>query len=65
MVIDGLDRRVAPTSTVIGAALVNAVVAEAVGRLVARGVIPEVYASANVEGGDAVNARLLREGGRP
>jgi uncharacterized phosphosugar-binding protein len=58
--IDGFDRRVAPTSTVTGAAILNAVEAEAVGILVERGVIPDVFASSNVEGGDAVNVALLR-----
>jgi uncharacterized phosphosugar-binding protein len=57
--IDGFDRRVAPTSTVIGAAILNAMTAEAVERLVARGVLPDVYTSSNVEGGDAANAPFL------
>lgn len=57
--IDGIGSRVAPTSTVVGAAIVNAIVAEAVGILVERGSAPEIFASSNVEGGDAVNAALL------
>lgn len=57
--ISGFASRVGPTSTVTGAAILNAVVAEAVERLVARGVTPEVYVSANVAGGDAANARFL------
>jgi len=40
----------------VGAAILNAVVAEAVQMLVDRGVVPEVYASANTAGGDAANA---------
>ena len=56
--IDGLDARVGPTSTVTGAAILNALVAEAVERLVARGSTPEVYVSANVAGGDDANARF-------
>jgi uncharacterized phosphosugar-binding protein len=59
--IDGLDRRVAPTSTVVGAAILEAVVAEAAGILVGRGITPEVFVSANVEGGDAANARFMAE----
>ena len=51
--------RVGPTSTVVGAAAVNAIVVEAVARLSARGITPEVFISSNVEGGDAANARLL------
>ena len=57
--IEGFAQRVGPTSTVVGAAALNAVVAEAAERLVARGIQPEVFLSSNVEGGDAVNARLL------
>lgn len=57
--IDGFDRRVAPTSTVVGATIVNAIVAEAVGLLVERGVAPEVYTSSNTEGGDAANLAFV------
>ncbi len=57
--IRGLDRKVAPTSTVVGAAILNAMIAEAVERLLARGVVPDVYTSSNVEGGDAANAPFL------
>lgn len=60
--MDGFAPRVGPTSTVTGAAILNAVVAEAVERLVARGITPEVYRSANVEGGDALNARYAPDG---
>jgi len=63
--IDGFAQRVGPTSTVVGAAALNAIVAEAAERLVARGIQPDVFLSSNVEGGDAVNARLLHpENGR-
>jgi uncharacterized phosphosugar-binding protein len=60
--IDGLDARVAPTSTVVGAAILESLVAEVVERLVARCIVPEVYASSNVAGGDAANDRYLRAG---
>lgn len=55
--IDGLGGRVGPTSTVAGAAIVNALVAEAVERLVARGITPPVFISSNLAGGDEANAR--------
>ncbi len=58
--VDGLETRVGPTSTVVGAAILNALVAEVVERLVLRGIVPEVYASSNVTGGDAANARFER-----
>jgi len=57
--IDGFDQRVGPTSTVVGAAIVNAIAAEATERLVARGIVPGVYTSSNIEGGDAANAPFL------
>jgi uncharacterized phosphosugar-binding protein len=56
--IEGLDRPVAPTSTVVGAAILNAVVAEAVHLLVDRGFIPDVCASSNTRDGGAANARF-------
>jgi uncharacterized phosphosugar-binding protein len=57
--IDGFAQRVGPTSTVVGAAALNAIVAEAAERLVGQGIEPDVFLSSNVEGGDDVNARLL------
>lgn len=60
--VAGLPTRVAPTSTVTGAAIVNALVAETVERLVERGIVPEVFSSSNVAGGDAVNQGHLRAG---
>jgi uncharacterized phosphosugar-binding protein len=59
--IEGFGRKVAPTSTVVGSAILNAMIAEAVERLVARGVVPDVYTSSNVEGGDAANAPYLEQ----
>jgi uncharacterized phosphosugar-binding protein len=61
--IRGLEQKVAPTSTVLGAAILNAVVAEAVQLLVDRGTPPDIYTSANVEGGDEANARFLGPAG--
>ncbi len=57
--IDGLDSSVGPTSTVAGAAIMQALVAATVQRLVARGVDPGVLRSANTPGGDAHNERIL------
>lgn len=57
--IDGLPGRVGPTSTVTGAAIVNALVAEAVERLLARGITPQVFISSNLAAGDAANQERL------
>lgn len=59
--VEGFPQKVSPLSTVTGAAVVNALAAEVVSRLVARGVTPPVFISANVDDGDAHNARLLAE----
>ncbi len=50
---------VSPVSTVLGAAILNAIVAEACAILLERGIQPPVFMSANLEGGDAHNARLM------
>jgi uncharacterized phosphosugar-binding protein len=55
--IAGFDRAVAPTSTVVGAAIVNAIVAEATEILVQRGMPPEVYRSLNTATGNADHQR--------
>jgi uncharacterized phosphosugar-binding protein len=57
--VAGFDRAVAPTSTAVGAAIVNAIVAEAVALTVDAGVAPRVFASSNVDDGDALNAHFL------
>jgi uncharacterized phosphosugar-binding protein len=55
----GFPQPIAPVSTVLGAALVNAVVAEACAILLERGITPPVFMSANLDGGDAHNAKLM------
>jgi len=47
--LKGLPRKVGPTSTIIGALLVNAMVARAIERALESGVMPEVYASSNAD----------------
>lgn len=58
--LEGLPARVGPTSTVVGAAIANSIVAEASERLLAMGLTPEVFTSANVAGGDDLNAEHLQ-----
>ena len=60
-VIPGFSQAVGPLSTVTGCAVVNAMVAETVARLVKAGFSPPVFMSANLDGGDEYNARLLAE----
>jgi uncharacterized phosphosugar-binding protein len=59
--VPGFPQKVGPLSSLTGIAIVNALVAEVVARLVAAGVTPPVFVSANVDAGDAHNAAQLRE----
>lgn len=60
--IRGFDKRVAPTSTIVGAAVVHSIVAETVQLLVDQGIFPEVYVSSNTAEGDAANANYSVSG---
>jgi len=59
--VEGMQLRVGPTSTVIGAAIMNAVVVESAALFIEKGIIPPVFMSSNMEGGDEYNARILEE----
>jgi uncharacterized phosphosugar-binding protein len=52
---------VGPLSSLTGIAVVNSLVAETVKKLVEKGIEPPVFMSANLDGGDEYNARLLSE----
>ncbi len=57
--LSGLPQRVGATSTVVGAALMNALVVETAKLLLEKGIEPPVYCSANVDGGEEMNERWL------
>jgi uncharacterized phosphosugar-binding protein len=57
--VGGVPFPVGPTSTVVGAAILQAVLAQAVAELVSLGADVQVWRSANVAGGDAANALLV------
>ena len=59
--IPGFAHKVGPLSSVTGCAIVNALACETVKLLVARGVTPPVFVSANTDPGDAHNATLLHQ----
>jgi len=60
--IEGLDMKVGPTSTVIGAMIVNVMVVETVKKLKERGMEkPPIFYSANLDGGDELNQKLVGE----
>ncbi|MFI9305158.1 SIS domain-containing protein [Streptomyces triculaminicus] len=60
---DGIAAPFGPASTVVGAAVVQAVVASAAGELAARGIDPPMLRSGNVDGGHEWNGRVLSEYG--
>ena len=52
--------RMGPTSTIAGVFILNALLAEAVDKLMERGVAVDVYQSANMQGGEAAAEAMLR-----
>ncbi len=59
--LDGLAEKIGPTSTAVGAAILNALVIEAVEKMIADGIVPPVFMSANLDGGDEHNKRIFAE----
>ena len=59
--IDGFEQKTSPTSTVTGAAIINAVTAQAAGIFMERDITPPVFISANIDGGDEKNAALMKK----
>ena len=59
--LDGLAEKIGPTSTAVGTALLNAIVIDAVELMIADGIVPPVFMSANLDGGDEHNARIFKE----
>ena len=58
---DGFPEKSGPLSTVTGAALLNAMVCGVIEMLLADGVVPPVFMSANLDGGDEHNRVILSE----
>ena len=59
--MEGSPQKVAPASTVVGAAIVNAVVAQTAQLLHQNGCTPPILASSNAEGGAEYNQKLLQK----
>lgn len=59
--IPGVMEKVGPTSTAVGAAMLNAMMAQAVEMITAAGGVAPVFVSANLEGGDEHNKKMLAE----
>lgn len=59
VVVENVPEKVGPTSTAVGAAMLNAVMVRCVELCVEKGAVPPVFMSANVEGGDKHNKEML------
>lgn len=60
--IDGLEQKVSPTSTVIGAIMLNSIIAALTQKLVDKGIEkPPIFYSANLDGGDELNKKLYEQ----
>ncbi len=59
--LDGLPEPIGPTSTAVGAALLNALIVSVVDRLLAEKTVPPVFLSANLDGGDAHNRKIFQD----
>ena len=56
-----LGRKACPTSTSTGAAILHAVAAGAIEKMLSEGITPEVFSSSNVDGGDAINEAFIEK----
>lgn len=59
--IPQLDRNIGATSTSTGALLLNATVVSAIETMIEQGHIPEVFSSSNLDEGDEINDKLLKD----
>lgn len=59
--LEGFAQKLASTSTVIGAAILNAVTVRASEILWEKGIKPPVFMSGNIDGGDAYNKAVIAE----
>ncbi len=63
MAFEGMPMRAGPASTALGASILNAVMVEAIQYMLDKGEKPPVLISANVEGGDEHNRRIVERYG--
>lgn len=59
--LEGLAEMIGPTSTAVGVSLINSIVIETVEKLIADGIVPPVFMSANLDGGDEHNKKIFDE----
>ena len=59
LLLEKVPEKIAPTSTVVGAAILNAMIAESIRMIANEGVMPPVFVSANLDGGDKHNKEII------
>lgn len=59
--VEGMKQKTGPTSTICGCYIMNAVMIQVIENLIKKGITPPVFMSANVDGGDDFNKKLLEE----
>ena len=59
ILLDGMKQKSAPTSSVLDVTLVNLVIANTTEKLLAMGMVPPVFTSANTDEGDKANKSIL------
>ena len=59
--LEGLEEAIGPTSTAVGTALVNGLMIEVVEKLIEDKIVPPVFLSANLDGGDEHNRKIFEE----
>lgn len=57
--LEGFEQRIASSSTVVGAAILNAIMVRACEILLEKGINPPVFMSGNIDGGDAYNKAVI------
>lgn len=60
--IEGIEQKVGPSSTVVGATILNTIIVEVTRKLIEHGVeYPPIFYSANLDGGDQLNQELFKK----
>ncbi len=59
--IEGLPEKTGPTSTAVGAAIMNALTVDAINVMIEDGFVPPILMSANLDGGDEHNDKIFAE----
>ncbi|MBC7264744.1 MAG: SIS domain-containing protein [Chloroflexi bacterium] len=59
--VEGVPQKICPTSGAVGCALLHAIIAATVEKLLAKGFTPPVYLAANIDGGTEYNRRMMEQ----